>query len=429
MSENFTSRHKRQQTSYTPWLASDSKTASSRGNAAAAAAAQQQQQQRQHREQLQPKLKHSAPPNSTTSVCLCSSRNCSTYCGLTNILFSLVVLDCVYECSFPPVHQQQQQQVQQRQQGVWQQLLQAACRRRDLKLEAMTMLKVSAMAVFGVYGAPATTAAATQQQQQQQQLSSSSSKGRNAYNRLYDSNGNFLLHALQQQQRYLERHGGPQGGQPLGRRCMQLQGETVPAAIAALLTTQTLTFYPGRPSGLHLQVAQSLKGLGLSFKQETHTSSTFFSKAAPRDNQAVDKGGGLVVYLQHKQQRRQQQQQEGEEAAGSERHRFVACQEGIAPLFAQRAAETQSGFLSMLQQQQPDTGQRHQQAAVAVGLGFDAAAPAAPAAPMRLMQRPLQEPRQQQIALIATGAAASCFRFVSDLRAAENSTRHSKMLK
>ncbi|KAL8430807.1 hypothetical protein ACSSS7_005690 [Eimeria intestinalis] len=205
--------------------------------------------------------------------------------------------------SFPPLQQQQQQQqmqqpqLLQRQQGIWQQLLQAACRRKDLKLEAMTMLKVSAMAVFGVYGVPATAAAATQQQQQPQHSSSSisnisssiSSKGRNAYNRLYDSNGNFLLHALQQQQRQLERHGGPQGGKPLGRRCMQLQGETVPAALvrqpqdvflpyeqldeghkflAALLTTQTLTFYPGRPSGLHLQVAQSLKGLGLSFKQE-----------------------------------------------------------------------------------------------------------------------------------------------------------------
>ncbi|CDJ66001.1 hypothetical protein, conserved [Eimeria necatrix] len=195
--------------------------------------------------------------------------------GLTNILFSLVVLDCVYECSFPP------QQQPQKQKGIWQQLLQAACRRKDLKLEAMTMLKVSAMSIFGVYGDPAAAvaAAAAAEVAAAQQHNSS----RNAYNRLYDNSGNFLLHALQQQQRQLERERNSLGGAPLAKNYMQLQGKTVPAAIvkqpldvflpyeqldeghkflAALLNTRTLMFYPGKPSGMHLQVAATVRSMG-----------------------------------------------------------------------------------------------------------------------------------------------------------------------
>ncbi|OEH73737.1 hypothetical protein cyc_00699 [Cyclospora cayetanensis] len=115
------------------------------------------------------------------------------------------------------------------------------------------------------------------------------SKGRNVYNRLYDSNGNFLLHALQQQQRHLERQGGHRGRTSIAKHVMQLNGAAVPAAIvrqppdvfkpyeqldeghkflAALLTTRTLMFYPGKPSGMHLQVAATLRSMGLHAQHE-----------------------------------------------------------------------------------------------------------------------------------------------------------------
>lgn len=91
------------------------------------------------------------------------------------------------------------------------------------------MLKVSAMSIFGVYGDPAAAvaAAAAAEVAAAQQHSSS----RNAYNRLYDNSGNFLLHALQQQQRQLECERNSLGGVPLAKHYMQLQGKTVPAAI------------------------------------------------------------------------------------------------------------------------------------------------------------------------------------------------------
>lgn len=91
------------------------------------------------------------------------------------------------------------------------------------------MLKVSAMSIFGVYGDPAAAvaAAAAAEVAAAQQHNSS----RNAYNRLYDNSGNFLLHALQQQQRQLERERDSLGGAPLAKNYMQLQGKTVPAAI------------------------------------------------------------------------------------------------------------------------------------------------------------------------------------------------------
>lgn len=144
--------------------------------------------------------------------------------GLTNILFSLVVLDCVFECSTTTASSSLP-----RREGAWQLLLRQACTRRDLKLEAMTMLKVSAMAVFGVYDPKLTSGDAFCASP----IARPESCGRrlHAFNRLYDSHGNFLVGSVEELYR-LEELPPFVKGQTVAQKTILVNGkETVASAV------------------------------------------------------------------------------------------------------------------------------------------------------------------------------------------------------